>query len=131
MTLWVPAIVVPEFISSATLVNILLVSQSPSNPLCSIRNVCFCTMCIIVSEKPVTGRGLLLLSLLLFQTFDANEDRYTVVSHDLDPPIKARYLRIIPEEWHSLIALRAEYYGCKTSEIFWQYSLGFNFIRHY
>ena len=33
MTLWVPAMVVPEFISSATLVNILLVSQSPSSPL--------------------------------------------------------------------------------------------------
>lgn len=51
------------------------------------------------------------------KTFLANSDRYTVVSHDLPKPIRTRYLRIVPEEWYSYIALRAEFYGCKTSEI--------------
>ncbi|KAL9955598.1 hypothetical protein ACROYT_G036941 [Oculina patagonica] len=50
------------------------------------------------------------------KTFVANTDRYAVVSHDLEPPIRARYLRIIPEEWQTYIALRAEFYGCKTND---------------
>nr|XP_058951355.1 uncharacterized protein LOC131778889 [Pocillopora verrucosa] len=49
-------------------------------------------------------------------TFLANSDRYTVVSHDLPKPIRTRYLRIVPEEWYSYIALRAEFYGCKTND---------------
>ena len=54
---------------------------------------------------------------LFAKTFVANSDRYTVVSHDLEKPIRTRYLRIVPEEWQSYIALRAEFYGCKTSKI--------------
>ncbi|XP_078346313.1 uncharacterized protein LOC144631689 isoform X2 [Oculina patagonica] len=50
------------------------------------------------------------------KTFVANSDRYTVVSHDLEKPIRTRYLRIVPEEWQSYIALRAEFYGCKTND---------------
>lgn len=49
------------------------------------------------------------------KTFIANSDRFTVVAHNLKPPIKARYIRIIPEEWNSYIALRVEFYGCKTT----------------
>ncbi|XP_022809965.1 coadhesin-like, partial [Stylophora pistillata] len=47
-------------------------------------------------------------------TFPGNNDRYTVVSHNLPKPIRTRYLRIVPEEWYRYIALRAEFYGCKT-----------------
>lgn len=61
--------------------------------------------------------SLFLLFLFFLKTFLANSDRYTVVSHDLPKPIRTRYLRIVPEEWYSYIALRAEFYGCKTSEI--------------
>ncbi|CAH3038827.1 unnamed protein product [Porites evermanni] len=50
------------------------------------------------------------------KTFVANNDRYTVVGHDLKPPIRTRYLRIIPEQWQSDIALRAEFYGCKAND---------------
>ena len=54
---------------------------------------------------------------LFAKTFAANSDRYTVVSHDLEKPIRTRYFRIVPEEWQSNIALRAEFYGCKTGKI--------------
>ena len=63
-----------------------------------------------------SAANLLLRFILLHKTFAANTDRYTVVGHNLDPPIRARYLRIIPEEWQTYIALRAEFYGCKTSK---------------
>lgn len=54
---------------------------------------------------------------LFVKTFKANSDRYTVVGHDLEKPIRARYLRIVPEDWYGYIALRAEFYGCKTSKL--------------
>ncbi|KAL9955596.1 hypothetical protein ACROYT_G036938 [Oculina patagonica] len=50
------------------------------------------------------------------KTFMGNSDRYTVVSQNLSAPIRARYLRIVPEEWQSAIALRAEFYGCQTND---------------
>lgn len=58
-----------------------------------------------------------LICFLFAKTFVANTDRYTVVSHDLNPPIRARFLRIVPEEWQTYSALRVEFYGCKTSKI--------------
>ncbi|XP_078347947.1 lactadherin-like [Oculina patagonica] len=51
----------------------------------------------------------------LTKIFQGNTDRYAVVSHNLIPPIRACYIRIVPVEWHSRIALRAEFYGCKTA----------------
>lgn len=66
-----------------------------------------------------TRLNIFVISMILFssfQTFAGNKDRYTVVAHDLNPPIRTRFLRIVPEEWQSYIALRAEFYGCKTSE---------------
>ena len=39
------------------------------------------------------------------------------MGHDLNPPIKARFVRIIPEKWQTYIAMRAEFYGCHTSKI--------------
>ena len=41
-----------------------------------------------------------------------------VVSHVLNPPINARYIRVIPESYYLYEALRLEFYGCKTSKIF-------------
>ena len=71
------------------------------------------TRCLVQLSKFLNSRQ---TSCLFLQTFIANSDRFTVVAHNLKPPIKARYIRIIPEEWNSYIALRVEFYGCKTSE---------------
>ena len=42
-----------------------------------------------------------------------NTDGTTVVSHDLTPPIAARYIRFRPIAWHQVIAMRVELYGCQ------------------
>lgn len=47
------------------------------------------------------------------QVFQGNHDRYTPVSHDLETPIIARYIRIHPETWKTHISMRAEFYGCR------------------
>ncbi|XP_068721416.1 lactadherin-like isoform X2 [Montipora capricornis] len=49
--------------------------------------------------------------------FRGNNDRGTVVYHELNPPIRARYIRFRPMAWHGWISMRAELYGCKGS---WQ-----------
>ena len=46
------------------------------------------------------------------QEFTGNADRNTIVSHDLNPPIRARYIRFRPTAWLDWIAMRAELYGC-------------------
>eukprot|EP00931_Biecheleriopsis_adriatica_P074372 TRINITY_DN48447_c0_g1_i1.p1 TRINITY_DN48447_c0_g1~~TRINITY_DN48447_c0_g1_i1.p1 ORF type:complete len:939 (-),score=171.85 TRINITY_DN48447_c0_g1_i1:131-2947(-) len=43
--------------------------------------------------------------------FVGNVDEDSVVKHRLTPPIHARYIRLIPLEWHGHIALRAEFLG--------------------
>ena len=48
----------------------------------------------------------------LIQVFDGNNDKDTVVSHDVNPPITARYIRFRPVEWRGNIAMRVELYGC-------------------
>ena len=50
------------------------------------------------------------------QVFPGNTDRYTVVYNKIDPPIMARYLRLLPEAYQSRIAMRLEFYGCKSGE---------------
>ncbi|PFX11619.1 Discoidin, CUB and LCCL domain-containing protein 1, partial [Stylophora pistillata] len=45
--------------------------------------------------------------------FSGNTDGTTVVSHDLVPPIAARYIRFQPLAWHWQIAMRVELYGCQ------------------
>ena len=62
---------------------------------------------------------------LSFKTFDGNVDRMNVVSHVLNPPINARYIRVIPESYYLYEALRLEFYGCKTSKILlgWLFTL--------
>ena len=50
----------------------------------------------------------------LVKVFEANDDRDTVVTNYLEPPIKgARFLRIEPQEWHQHISLRFEILGCE------------------
>ena len=45
-----------------------------------------------------------------------------VVSHDLNPPIRARYIRFRPVVWNSHISVRVELYGCQGNQqmfFFW------------
>ena len=44
--------------------------------------------------------------------FQGNFDRYTIVSHDLAPPIRAKYIRFQPKTRHGNSAMRVEIYGC-------------------
>ncbi|KAL9989534.1 hypothetical protein ACROYT_G004096 [Oculina patagonica] len=47
------------------------------------------------------------------QVFAGNTDSDTVVYHDLNPPITARYIRFRPVTWNFQIAMRVElYHGC-------------------
>ena len=54
----------------------------------------------------------ILLLILLIKDFTGNTDRNSVVYHELNPPIRARYIRFIPVAWNSFIAMRVELYGC-------------------
>ncbi|XP_078374694.1 uncharacterized protein LOC144658198 [Oculina patagonica] len=45
--------------------------------------------------------------------FDGNTDQDTVVYHELNPPITARFIRFRPVAWHNHISMRVELYGCR------------------
>lgn len=60
----------------------------------------------------ITNLFVILLLILLIKNFTANTDRNSVVSHELNPPIRARYIRFLPMAWNSFIAMRVELYGC-------------------
>ncbi|XP_072048292.1 uncharacterized protein [Amphiura filiformis] len=48
------------------------------------------------------------------KTFDANSDGYTIVIITFPQPIRARFLRIVPTEWHSgYVGIRFEVIGCR------------------
>ena len=50
---------------------------------------------------------------ILFQIFDGNTDVSTVVRHDLDPAIMARYIRVYPGYYiGNIVCMRLELYGC-------------------
>jgi len=51
----------------------------------------------------------------VIKEFAGNTDQNTVVYHDLNPPIRARYIRFRPVTWHGHISLRMELYGCKAN----------------
>ncbi|XP_078352789.1 uncharacterized protein LOC144637600 [Oculina patagonica] len=51
--------------------------------------------------------------------FAGNEDRDTVVSHELNPPIRARYIRFVPVTWYDRISMRVELYGCQECSTEW------------
>ena len=46
------------------------------------------------------------------QEFNGNTDKNSVVYHDLNPQIPARYIRFLPVEWNDEISMRVELYGC-------------------
>ena len=46
------------------------------------------------------------------QEFDGKIDENSVVYHDLNPSIIARYIRFLPVEWEDKISMRVELYGC-------------------
>ena len=48
----------------------------------------------------------------MMQEFDGNIDENSVVYHDLNPSITARYIRFLPVEWEGEISMRVELYGC-------------------
>nr|XP_058963395.1 lactadherin-like [Pocillopora verrucosa] len=50
------------------------------------------------------------------KVFDGNTDADTVVSHDLVPPIRARYVRFLPGGWHIHISMRVDLYGCEECQ---------------
>ncbi|XP_078374852.1 lactadherin-like [Oculina patagonica] len=53
--------------------------------------------------------------------FSGNRDRNTVEDHDLNPPIRARYIRFRPVAWHKHISMRVELYGCsKACPSYWR-----------
>ncbi|XP_067050758.1 uncharacterized protein [Acropora muricata] len=47
--------------------------------------------------------------------FTGNTDENSIVSHDLIPPIRGRYIRFRPTAWHQHISMRVELYGCCDS----------------
>lgn len=47
-----------------------------------------------------------------FKVFQGNFDRYVIVSHDLAPPIRAKYIRFHPKTCYGNNAMRVEIYGC-------------------
>ncbi|XP_058960954.2 EGF-like repeat and discoidin I-like domain-containing protein 3 [Pocillopora verrucosa] len=48
----------------------------------------------------------------LRKEFSGNQDRDTVVYHELNPPITARYIRFRPLTWQGLVSMRVELYTC-------------------
>lgn len=48
------------------------------------------------------------------QYFQGNRDRNSIVTHAINPPILARYVRIHPRGWRSHISMRVELYGCRA-----------------
>ena len=46
------------------------------------------------------------------QEFDGNTDKNSVIYHDLNAPITARYIRFLPVEWNDEISMRVELHGC-------------------
>jgi len=44
--------------------------------------------------------------------FAGNTDEDTAVYHELNPPIRARFIRFRPEAWNNAISMRVELYGC-------------------
>ena len=59
--------------------------------------------------------GNLQVAWFLLKTFSGNYDGFSVVTHVLEPPITAMYIRMHPLSWNDQAALRAEFYGCSVS----------------
>ncbi|XP_072046576.1 uncharacterized protein [Amphiura filiformis] len=53
------------------------------------------------------------------KTFDANSDKNTVVYIEFPQLISAKFLRILPTQWHNWAALRFEVVGCDNDRQWW------------
>lgn len=53
------------------------------------------------------------ITVLLFQEFSGNSDEDSVVYHQLNLPIRARYIRFRPKVWNNSVSMRVELYGCR------------------
>lgn len=49
---------------------------------------------------------------MFLQLFQGNTDNNTHKKNVFEPPVYARYVRVIPWEWHERITLRMELLGC-------------------
>ncbi|MEE6457914.1 hypothetical protein FKM82_000097, partial [Ascaphus truei] len=50
------------------------------------------------------------------KVFQGNSDYLDITRNNLIPPVVARYLRIVPQEWHQRIALKVELVGCPLAQ---------------
>ena len=50
---------------------------------------------------------------LSLQDFSGSAGGFNPVYHNLNPPIRARYIRFLPVAWYGNIAMRVELYGCQ------------------
>ena len=53
-----------------------------------------------------------IVDLIFLQVFAGNNDRNSVVRHNLTELITSRYIRVKPTKWHNHISMRLELYGC-------------------
>lgn len=72
--------------------------------------VCVCLCVCIVMDALWMSRP--------FQLFEGNTNDTGVKENRLRYPIIARYVRIYPQRWNRLIALRVEFFGCDYGEQF-------------
>lgn len=67
--------------------------------------------------QPLVSTSLTLISYISFlshwQLFDGNTNDNGVKMNNFSYPIVARYIRLNPQRWHGLIALRMELFGCE------------------
>ena len=57
------------------------------------------------------------------QLFQGNLDRFSIVAHDLAPPIRARFVRFHVKKYRSFPALRVEIYGCYYGGGKWKHNM--------
>ena len=60
-----------------------------------------------------------------FQLFRGNYDRYIVVTHTLNRPITARYIRVHPRAYRGWMSMRVEFYGCIIGQWFCNFWMNF------
>lgn len=61
--------------------------------------------------------------------YPANSDRHTVIGNVLEPPIIARYIRVLPQTWYGHMSMRLQFYGCIkgiTKQILFPFRLPFS-----
>ncbi|XP_033758648.1 coagulation factor VIII-like [Pecten maximus] len=51
------------------------------------------------------------------KVFPGNTDRDTVVTNYLPSPVTMRFIRIVPQSWHSSVCLRIDVLGCDASSV--------------